>query len=94
MTAIPRKYLESKSVVELRMVRLMDEIELARKTFNPSLHLTGYFLSKVANRSKTQETYRQMLAEAFGEQLVLKTVIPVQATFEARFVVRLPWRRP
>jgi chromosome partitioning protein len=36
------------------MVRLMDEIDLARKRFNPQLHLLGYFLSKVANRSRTQ----------------------------------------
>src|SRR5205085_2680770 len=72
------------------MVRLMEEIDLARRTFNPALQLSGYFLSKVANRSKTQGTYRTMLAEAFGEQRVLKTVIPVMATFEAAINVRRP----
>jgi chromosome partitioning protein len=72
------------------MVRLMEEIELARKTYNPQLQLVGYFLSKVANRSKTQETYRTLLVEAFGEQLVLKTSIPVLATFEAAINVRKP----
>src|SRR5207253_9532505 len=42
------------------MVPLMEEIELARKTFNPQLQLLGYFLSKVTNRSRTQDMYRRM----------------------------------
>ena len=72
------------------MVRLMEEIDLARNTFNPQLKLLGYFLSKVANRSATQTVYRDMLIEAFGENMVLKTSIPVMATFEAAINVRKP----
>ena len=72
------------------MVRLMEEIELARRTFNPTLTLLGYFLSKVSSRSRTQATYRTMLVEEFGEKLVLKTAIPVMATFEAAVNVRKP----
>ena len=72
------------------MVRLMEEIELARRAFNPSLTLLGYFLSKVSSRSRTQATYRTMLVEEFGEKLVLKTAIPVMATFEAAVNVRKP----
>ncbi|MDD4918992.1 MAG: ParA family protein [candidate division Zixibacteria bacterium] len=72
------------------MVRLMEEIELARRTFNPRLHLLGYFLSKVANRSRTQDIYRRMLVEEFGEHAVLKTAIPVLATFEAAINLRKP----
>lgn len=72
------------------MVRLMDEIELARKSLNPRLLLLGYFLSKVANRSRTQDVYRQMLADAFGETMVMRTAIPVMATFEAAVNVRKP----
>jgi chromosome partitioning protein len=72
------------------MVRLMEEIELAQRTFNPQLTLLGYFLSKVANRSRTQALYRKMLAAEFGEKLVLKTVIPVMATYEAAINVRKP----
>jgi len=72
------------------MVRLMEEIELARKTLNPKLELLGYFLSKVANRSQTQTLYRQMLTDAFGDKMVLKTVVPVLATFETAINVRKP----
>ena len=72
------------------MVRLMEEIELARRTFNPTLTLLGYFLSKVSSRSRTQATYRTMLVEEFGEKLALKTAIPVMATFEAAVNVRKP----
>jgi chromosome partitioning protein len=72
------------------MVRLLDEINLARKTFNPQLHLLGYFLSKVANRSRTQDMYREMLCAEFGETSVLATAIPVMATYEAAINVRKP----
>src|SRR5207248_4330700 len=72
------------------MVRLLEEIDLARRTFNPQLQLLGYFLSKIASRSQTQGAYRQMLVDAFGEQMVLKTAIPVMATFEAAVNVRKP----
>jgi chromosome partitioning protein len=78
------------------MVRLMEEIELVRRTFNPRLQLLGYFLSKVANQSRTQALYREMLVESFGDKLVLKTAIPVMATYEAALNVRKPvvWFRP
>ncbi len=72
------------------MVRLMEEIDLARKTFNPQLQSLGYFLSKVANRSATQAVYRDMLIEAFGENMVLKTPLPVMSTLEAAINVRKP----
>ncbi|MFO0966111.1 MAG: ParA family protein [Gemmataceae bacterium] len=72
------------------MVRLMEEIDLARRKFNPQLELLGYFLSKVANRSRTQQVYRQMLADAFGDKMVMKTAIPVMATFEAAVNVGRP----
>lgn len=68
----------------------MEEIELARQTFNPKLQLLGYFLSKVAGRSATQGMYRKMLIDAFGENMVLKTVVPVMATLEAAINVRKP----
>ncbi|MFO0967873.1 MAG: ParA family protein [Gemmataceae bacterium] len=72
------------------MVRLMEEIDLARRTFNPRLQLLGYFLSKVASKSATQGVYRDMLSDAFGEKMVLKTAIPVMATLEAAINVRKP----
>jgi chromosome partitioning protein len=72
------------------MVRLMEEIDLARRTFNPKLELLGYFLSKVANRSRTQQVYRQMLVDAFGEKIVMQTAIPVMATFKAAVNFRKP----
>jgi len=72
------------------MVRLMEEIELARRTFNPKLQLLGFFLSKIANRSPSQAAYRKMLIDAFGEKMVMKTAIPVMATMEAAINIRKP----
>ena len=65
------------------MAKLLQEIALAQKNLNPQLKIAGYFLSMVSSRSSTQQKYREMLVAALGEDLVLKTSIPVMATFES-----------
>jgi chromosome partitioning protein len=65
------------------MAKLLQEIDLAKRSLNPQLKIAGYFLSMVSSRSSTQQKYREMLVEALGEELVLKTAIPVMATFES-----------
>lgn len=65
------------------MAKLLQEIALAQKNLNPQLKIAGYFLSMVSSRSSTQHKYREMLVAALGEDLVLRTAIPVMATFES-----------
>ena len=72
------------------MAKLMQEIELAQQHLNPQLKIRGYFLSMISARSTTQQKYREMLVEALGEELVLKTAIPIMATFESAINVGKP----
>lgn len=65
------------------MAKLHQEIALAQRTLNPQLRIVGHFLSMVSSRSATQKKYREMMVAALGEDLVLKTAIPVMATFES-----------
>jgi len=71
------------------MQHLLAEIDKARQ-HNPGLVLLGYFLSRVSGRSRTQAAYRDMLAEAFGANMVLRTAVPQLATYEAAINLRLP----
>lgn len=64
------------------ILTLHQEIESVRVLLNPQLAICGYFLSMLKPRSPTQQTCRQALIQALGEQLVLKTAIPEMATFD------------
>ena len=72
------------------MAKLMQEIELAQQHLNPQLKIRGYFLSMISSRSTTQQKYREMLVEALGDELVLRTAIPIMATFESAINVGKP----
>lgn len=64
------------------ILTLHQEIESVRASRNPRLNIRGYFLSMLKPRSPTQQTCRQALIQALGENLVLKTAIPEMATFD------------
>ena len=72
------------------MATLDDEIRIVQQSLNPHLAIRGYFLSMVASRSKTQETCRDMLVQALGEERVFKTSIPLLATLDTAINVRKP----
>lgn len=71
------------------MVRLLQEIDLARTTHNPELAIRGYFLSKVS-RASSQKQYGELMVEAFADCPRLTTRIPMLATLETAINLKKP----
>lgn len=72
------------------LATLHEEVDLVKRSLNPRLRLRGYLLSLVPTRSATQVKLRQMLTSAFGEELVLGSVVPVMASLDTAINMRKP----